>query len=90
MIFTMNLTKYLEKDLCEYPNRMWKDFGKNYDRFYKIKEAIEKLTDDDINSIADKVLSIPDNKRTLNSVFKAAVFKKPSLVIDVMKAFSKV
>tara|TARA_Y100000588_G_C14273748_1_gene933425 strand:+ start:2654 stop:3835 length:1182 start_codon:yes stop_codon:yes gene_type:complete len=80
--------KYLEKDLCEYPKIMWKTFGKKYDRLYKIKEAIGKLTDDDLNHIADKVLSIPNNKRTLNSVFKAAVFKKPSLVIDVMKAFT--
>jgi len=69
---------------------MWKDFGKNYERFYNIKQAVENLTDDDLNRIAESVLSIPHNKRTLASVFKAAVFKKPSLVIDVLKVFAGV
>ena len=45
---------------------------------------------DDLNRIADTVLSIPHHKRTLSSVFKAAVFKKPSLVIDVLKVFASV
>ena len=76
------------KALQKYPEIMWKEFGKNYERFYKIKQATESLSDDDLNSIAENVLSIPMNKRTLASVFKAAVFKKPSLIIDVLKVFS--
>ena len=66
------------------------DFGKNYERFYNIKQAVENLTDNDLNRIADSVLSIPHNKRTLASVFKAAVFRKPSLIIDVLKVFAGV
>ena len=81
---------YSEKVLQVYPEKMWKDFGKNYERFYNIKQAVENLSDDDLNSIADKVLSIPYNKRTLSSVFKASVFKKPSLLIDVLKVFAGV
>ena len=81
---------YSEKKLQAYPDAMWKDFGKNYERFYNIKQAVENLTDDDLNRIADSVLSIPHNKRTLASVFKAAVFRKPSLVIDVLKVFAGV
>ena len=81
---------YSEKKLQAYPDAMWKDFGKNYERFYNIKQAVENLTDDDLNRIADSVLSIPHNKRTLSSVFKAAVFRKPSLVIDVLKVFAGV
>ena len=69
---------------------MWSSFGKNYERFYKIKDSIQGLTDNDINGIAQKVETIPLNKRTLTSVFKVTVFKKPSLIIDVMKAFSGV
>ena len=41
-------------------------------------------------SIYEKVLLIPAHKRTLSSVFKAAVFKKPSLIIDVIKVFAGV
>jgi digeranylgeranylglycerophospholipid reductase len=81
---------YSENSLLEYPKRMRKDFGKNHERFYKIKEATEKLTNEELDSIAEKVLSIPHNKRTLTSVFKAAVFKKPTLIIDVFKVFSGV
>ena len=86
----INKTDYSEKKLQAYPNAMWKDFGKNYERFYNIKQAVENLTDDDLNRIADSVLSIPHNKRTLASVFKAAVIKKPSLIIDVLKVFAGV
>ena len=81
---------YSEESLLEYPKRMRKDFGKNHERFYKIKEVTEKLTNEELDSIAEKVLSIPHNKRTLTSVFKAAVFKKPTLIIDVLKVFSGV
>jgi len=79
-----------EKMLQSYPDRLRKDFGKNHERFYKIKEATFQLCDDDLNSIAESVLKIPYEKRTLTSVFKAAVFKKPSLIIDVLKVLSGV
>ena len=81
---------YSENGLIAYPKRMRKDFGKNHERFYKIKEATEKLTSEELDSIAEKVLSIPHDKRTLTSVFKAAVFKKPTLIIDVLKVFAGV
>ena len=81
---------YSENSLLEYPKRMRKDFGKNHERFYKIKGVTEKLTNEELDSIAEKVLSIPHNKRTLTSVFNAAVFKKPTLIIDVLKVFSGV
>ena len=51
---------------------------------------MEGLTDDDLDSIAEKVLAISHDKRTLTSVFKAAVFKKPTLIIDVLKVFAGV
>ena len=78
------------KMLSRYTDKMWKKFGKNYERFYRIKEAINNLDDNDLNSIADKVLAIPHNKRSLASVFKAAVFKKPTLILDVLKVFAGV
>ena len=86
----INKGDYSVKILSKYSKSMWKTFGKNYERFYKIKEAVHNLSDEDLNLIADKVLSIPPNKRTLASVFKAAVYKKPSLIIDVLKVFAGV
>jgi len=86
----VNEGDYSEKILEDYPNALRKDFGKNHERFYKIKEATTALTMDELNSIAENVLKIPYDKRTLASVFKAAVFKKPSLIIDVLKVLSGV
>ena len=86
----VNKGDYTVKILSKYSESMWKTFGKNYERFYKIKEVVHNLSDEELNSIAEKVLSIPPNKRTLASVFKAAVFKKPSLIIDVLKVFAGV
>ncbi|MDP6936165.1 MAG: NAD(P)/FAD-dependent oxidoreductase [Candidatus Marinimicrobia bacterium] len=81
---------YSEKQLEAYPKRMFKEFGKSHNLFYKIKETTEKLSDNDLNSIAEKVSNIPFDKRTLTSVFKAAVFKKPSMIVDVIKVFAGV
>ena len=73
--------------LSKYPKKMFKVFGNNHNRYYRIKEAIHHLEDEDFNYIANKVANIPENKRGLSDVFKAAVFKKPSLMIDVLKVF---
>ena len=79
---------YSKNFLKKYPQRMLQDFGKNYERFYNIKLAVNQLNDDDLNKIAASILSTPLEKRTLGTVFKKAIFKKPSLVFDVLKLFS--
>ena len=79
-----------EKALQKYPNRMRKDFGNKHYRYYNIKETVQHLSDDNLDSIAKQVLTIPIGKRTLSSVFKAAVYKKPSLIVDVLKVFAGV
>ena len=79
---------FTEKSLRKYSKWMFKDFGNNYERFYRIKEATSQLSDSDLDGIAQKVLKIPYSKRTLTSVFKAAVYKKPTLVLDVLKVLA--
>ena len=78
---------YSKSFLAIYPKKMFKVFGNNHNRYYRIKEAIHQLGDDDFNYIADKVENIPVEKRGLSDVFKAAVYKKPSLMLDVLKVF---
>ena len=58
--------------------------------YYANSDNMKFITynDDDLNYIADKACSIPKEKRTLGSIFKYAVFKKPSLLIDVLKVFT--
>jgi len=78
------------KSLKPFQKEWHKVGGKNHDRFYRIKETIYKLSDDDIDSIADAVSEIPEEERTITKVFSKAVFKKPSLVVDVVRVFAGV
>jgi digeranylgeranylglycerophospholipid reductase len=78
------------KSLKPYQKEWHKVGGKNHDRFYRIKETIYKLSDEDIDSIADAVSEIPEGERTITKVFSKAVFKKPSLVVDVVRVFAGV
>ena len=79
---------YSENFLNRYTKRIFKEFGNNHERLYRIKETIHKLNDNELNGIADKVSAIDPSKRSLGSVFKTAVYKKPSLIIDVVRIFA--
>lgn len=79
--FSKEFLKQYEKD--------WHNAGgKNHERLYKIKDFILDLTDADFNHIAEKVSAIPMEKRSIVKIFKIAVWRKPSLILDVVKAFS--
>ena len=82
--------KFSKDFLKKYPKKMLRDFGKNHDRFYRIKEAINQLKDEDLDYIANQVSKVPDTKRSLSTIFKHAVYKKPSIIIDVIKVFAGV
>jgi len=79
-----------EKFLNRYSKEWNKVGGKNHERFYSIKETVSKLTDEELNSISDAVEKIPPEERTIGKVFRKAIFKKPSLLVDVMKVFAGV
>ena len=74
--------------LKKYPENIFKRFGNNHNRFYRIKEAVNQLTDDDLNYIANKASKIGTDKLTLSHIFKYAVYKKPSILVDVLKVFA--
>ncbi len=74
---------------AEYPEKWHKIQGKNHERMHKIKQAISKLTDDDLNATADSVLALPEEKRTLGNIFKKALIKQPAMLFDIMKVFLK-
>ena len=46
------------------------------------------IKDDELAYIAERVSAIPSDKVGLSDVFKSAVYKKPSLIIDVLKVFA--
>ncbi|MFQ6114686.1 MAG: NAD(P)/FAD-dependent oxidoreductase, partial [bacterium] len=73
-----------EKRLEQYPIEWHKAAGKDHERLYKIKKAVYKLTEEDLNHTANSVLRLPPEKRTITNIFKSALMKHPSLIFDVI------
>ncbi len=76
-----------EKKLRQYAAEWHKAQGKAHERFHKIKKAVYKLSDGDLNKTADAVLSLPPEERSLANIFKTALVKHPSLIFDVIRVF---
>ena len=77
-----------EEFLQKYISLCKKDFVNRHNKIYRVKEAIQKLTDEEMNHIADKINQLPPHKITLAKIFTTAILKKPSMIIDVMKMFA--
>jgi digeranylgeranylglycerophospholipid reductase len=75
------------KNLAPYPKEWHEAQGKNHERIYKIKQAVYKFTDDELNRTAEAVLARKPEERTLVNVFKAALVRHPSLIFDLLKVF---
>jgi len=85
-IFKNKLIPNLE-NLIEYQNRWAKSEGKQINRIYRIKEAVTKISDPDLNQIIEKVQKLPKEKQTIARIFTAAIPQKPSLLLDIAKVF---
>ncbi|MBN1397547.1 MAG: NAD(P)/FAD-dependent oxidoreductase, partial [Bacteroidetes bacterium] len=73
--------------LAEYQKRWQKRLGWRHNVFYNIKEAISNFNDDTLNSIAESSLKLTPEKQTLGSVFRAALWNQPSMLLEVAKIF---
>jgi digeranylgeranylglycerophospholipid reductase len=62
--------------------------GDDHLRFYRVKEALNKLDDGFFNGLANTVSRIPERKRTLGRIFAHAMVKHPSLMPVVVKYFA--
>jgi len=76
-----------EKFLKKYEKQWNKAEGNNHQMFYRLKEAIYKLTDDDLNRASESILKLPANKRTIVNIFKTVLISKPHLFVVVVKVF---
>ena len=76
-----------ERKLSEYPKEWHKLQGKTHERFHKIKQAVYKLTDEDLNKTAESILKLAPEKRTIAGVFRTALLKHPALLLDLVKVF---
>jgi digeranylgeranylglycerophospholipid reductase len=69
--------------------KMWDErVGRNQRRYYKIKLAIQKLEDDDLNGTARALKDLPEDQQTLLKIFQTALRQKPSLLIGLASLFS--
>ncbi|MDZ7291227.1 MAG: NAD(P)/FAD-dependent oxidoreductase [candidate division KSB1 bacterium] len=75
------------KRLGQYPKEWHEAEGKKHERWYKIKQAVYKFTDEELNHTAAAVLAMKPEERTLINIFKTALLQHPSLIFDVVKIF---
>lgn len=61
--------------------------GDDHLRFYRVKEALNKLDDSFFNSLARTVGRIPEQRRTLGRIFAHALAKHPLLLPVIAKYF---
>ena len=77
-----------EKKLSIY-NRKWLQAeGKNNERCYKIKKVVNRFSDDELNKIAFLLKDIPQEKRTVFQIIKAALLHHPKLILEAAKVFT--
>ncbi len=76
------------KRLAEYGQLWHKKEGRNHKMCYNLKNYVYNLTDPELDEIAEKALKINKEKRTLLMLFRAALVKKPSLIMQALKVFS--
>jgi digeranylgeranylglycerophospholipid reductase len=73
--------------LREYEKRWQRRLGWRHDVFYNIKEAIDRFTDSNLNSICESALQLPEEKRTVGAIFRTALWNQPSMMLNVAKVF---
>jgi digeranylgeranylglycerophospholipid reductase len=81
------ITKGKLKLLDKYRDAWMKERGKSHLIFDRLKDGIFNLSDDEFNSIIQKLLKTPKQKRTLGRFFMTALAKKPRLIVDVLKVY---
>lgn len=62
--------------------------GNAQKRYYRLKEGIRKLSDEQLNQTAHALKKIPQDKQTLVKIFKTALIKQPKLLVDIAKTLS--
>lgn len=75
------------KQLSAYAREWEKTYGASHRRSYRLKEAVYKLTDDDLNRTAAAMASIPPEQHTIVNIFKTALIQHPRLIPDIIKIF---
>jgi digeranylgeranylglycerophospholipid reductase len=69
--------------------KQWrKEEGTRQDHYYRLKNFAFGLNDSQLDSLAEIILKLPFEKRTILNIFRHALFQKPSLLLDAMRVFT--
>lgn len=77
-----------ENDLQDYPHRWRKAEGKTHEALHRVSRGIAEITDDQLNKIAHRLDSTPEDSRNLLKIFTAVAREKPKILLDVTRAFA--
>jgi len=69
-----------ERRLSGYHDAWMQLLGDDHLKYYRIKQALERLDDDFYNGLARTVNAIPETKRTLGRIFAHALVRHPQLI----------
>jgi len=76
-----------KNQLNKYTKRWYRSEGKTHKLFYRLKEGIFKLTDEELNKTAHALKKLEPHKINLLEMFKIALINQPRLILDAMKVF---
>jgi len=76
-----------KKKLLAYQKAWMKTEGKINERFYKIKNVLFALSDEELNHIAEILLKIPPDQRNVFNIIKAGLFRHPKLILELAKTW---
>jgi digeranylgeranylglycerophospholipid reductase len=76
-----------DKALARYDVVWQKTYGTNHERYYRLKTAISRFEDDDLNAIARNALKVSEEKRSVGRVFAVALWNQPRLLWEASKVF---
>ena len=74
--------------LADYPRKWRKAEGKTHEALHRISDTIKTITDDELNDIAHKLESVPEDERSILKIFTTVARKKPKLLVDVTRVFT--
>jgi len=69
-----------ERRLAAYHDAWMSLLGEDHLKYYRIKQALEHMDDDFLNSLARTVNRIPQEKRSIGRIFAHALIKHPQLI----------
>ena len=78
----------IKKIFSGYEKDIYKQFGKNHEHQYRIKDVVYQLSDEDYNRIGTEFLKLDVDKRTFLKMFTLVVKQKPEFIVDVIRAYS--